>query len=267
MPGFSTGASPFGQEEMSLPARLLGVFLSPRRSFAAVAGRESAHDWLLPALLACLVGLAAHQLTVDLVTDLERPEVRQHLEGLGQAERERYEQGMQVVQEKGWMMVPVGVFSSLVVVGALLLLFTRSLFSKEVTYRQMLVVKGYASMVMIPEWIVRTALMRATDNPEVHTSPAALLSEAASRSFAGRVLAGMNLFDLWQVVVMGVGIATLAGARLRRVLLGLLILWGVWVFGGAALERSGPPGGPAGGPAPAETPAPAPAGPPPDQGL
>jgi hypothetical protein len=239
MSEFSRGAS-FGQEEMSLGERLIRVLYAPHRSFAAVAGREQVHDWLLPALLACAAGLVAHSCTIDLITDLQSPVVQQQMEQLGEAEQEQYIQSLQVMRAQGWMMVPIGVFSSLVIVAGVALLFTRQFFSSEITYRQMLVAKAYASLVLIPEWLVRTLLMRARGTPQVHTGPGVFVGEEMAGGFFGRLLLGINLFDLWQLWILGVGVAVMARAPEKKVLAGLLLLWLLWISFGAAIEGMAP---------------------------
>lgn len=235
MSELSRGPS-FAQEEMSLGRRLIQVLYTPHRSFAAVVGRERVHDWLLPVLLACVAGLVAHHFTIDLVTDLESPAVQQHLAQMSEIEQEHYLQSLKVMREQGWMMVPVGVFFSLVIVAGVAFFFTRQLFSREITYRQMLVAKGYASLVLIPEWLVRTPLMRARGTPEVHTGPGAFVGEHMAGLFFGRLLRGINLFDLWQLWILGIGIAVMARAPEKKVIAGLLILWVLWIATGAAIE-------------------------------
>lgn len=244
MTGLANGPS-FGQEEINLQTRLLRVFHDPGRSFAAVVGRESAIDWLLPVLLASLVGVGAYFLTVDIVIDLEAPAAREQMAEMSEAEREQYVQGMRTF---GWVQMPVIMFFSLVVVSGVLLVFTRYLFDKEVTYRQMLVVKGYASMVLIPEWIVRTPLILIQERADVHTGPGAFVPAEMADSFFGKMLIGINLFDLWQIGIMGIGIAVMSRASMKKATLMLLILWGLWIMGGAVVESmaSGmPPAGPA----------------------
>jgi len=237
MTGLANGPS-FGQEEMNLQTRLLRVFHDPGRSFSAIVGRESANDWLLPVLLACLVGMAAHFLTVDLVADLESPAAREQMAEMSEAEREQYVQGMQMLRQHGWMMVPIGMFFSLVVVAGVLLIFTRYLFDGEVSYRQMLAIKGYASMVLIPEWIVRTPLILAQETADVHTGPGAFVPAEMANSFFGKLLIGINLFDLWQIWIMGIGIAVMSRASAKKATLMLLILWALWIIGGAAVEST-----------------------------
>ena len=222
-PGFAT-------EDLSLFTRIQRVFYAPHTAFAAVRGQESAHDWLLPALLVCAVGIGAHHL----ILDVGAPAVQQ-LEGLDEAERQRLE----AFQAHGWMVIPVGLFSSLVVVGGVLLALARSVFRAEVSYRQMLVVKAYAVLVVAVEWAVRAVLVLTTGDLEAHLGLGLFLSEEAATTFGGRVLVALNPFDLWQIGIMGVGLNALADAPVRKATLALGLLWLFWLVGGVAIETIG----------------------------
>lgn len=85
-PGFAT-------EDLSLFVRMQRVFYAPRTAFAAVRGQESAHDWLLPALLVCAVGIGAHHMSLN----AGAPAIQQQLESLDEAERQRVEDRKSVV--------------------------------------------------------------------------------------------------------------------------------------------------------------------------
>ena len=229
----------FAAEDLSLFARMQHVFYAPRMAFAAVRGQESAHDWLLPVLLVCAVGLGAYHFTLDVVTDLEGPAVQQHLEGMDEAEQQRYKESAAMMRAHGWMMIPVGLFASLVVVGGVLLALARSVFQAEVSYRQMLVVKAYAALVVAIEWMVRAVLVLATGDITVHLGLGLFLSEGAAATFGGRVLTALNPFDLWQVGIMSVGLSVLADAPVRKATLALVALWLFWLVGGVAIEIIG----------------------------
>ena len=220
----------FAAEDLSLFARIQRVFYAPSTAFAAVRGQESAHDWLLPALLVCAVGVGSYNLTLD----IGAPAVQQ-LEGLDEAERQQAE----AFQEHGWMVVPVGLFFSLVVVGGVLLMLARSAFQAEVSYRQMLVVKAYALLVVGVEWVVRVVLVLATGDIGAHLGLGLFLSEEAAATFGGRILAALNPFDLWQIGIMGVGLSALADAPVRKATLMLGLLWLIWIVGGVFIETIG----------------------------
>ena len=216
--------------------RMQLVFYAPRAAFAAVRGRETPHDWLLPALLVCVVGLMAHHLTLDVLTDLEAPAVQRHLEGMDEEGRQRYEESTAMLRAHGWMTIPVGIFTSLVIVGGVLMAMARSLFLVEVNYRQMLVVKAYAALVVAVEWVVQASLVWSTGDPRVQLSLGALLTEEVAASFTGRVLSAVNPFDLWQIWIMGIGMSAMVDVPKEKAMIAIFLLWMFWLVGGVGVE-------------------------------
>lgn len=86
----------FAAEEAGWLQRMVNVFSAPQSSFAAVLGRESALDWLLPVAVTCLVGLGCHYLTIDTVSSLDAPAVQEKLINMSEEERAQYEQSVQI---------------------------------------------------------------------------------------------------------------------------------------------------------------------------
>ena len=190
----------------------------------------------MPALLVCAAGLGAHYLTLDAVTDLDSPALIEHLEELDEAERQRYQESVAMLKMHGWMMVPVGYFTSLVLVGWVLMMMGRSLFQAEVSYRQALVIKAYAASVIGVEWVLRSGLILMTGDPGIQLGLSVLLPASAATSFGGQVLMAINPFDLWQIGIMGVGLSALVGVESRKTTTVILVLWLVWLVGGVGIE-------------------------------
>jgi hypothetical protein len=205
-----------------------------------VVDRETARDWLAPILIVCVVGLVAYQVAAALMEEQTTAAARQWLEQYPPEARAKYEQDLQAMRAIGWVMVPVGLFFSLVSVAWIGLLLCRFLFRAEVTYRQMLVVKAYASLIAAPEWVVRTLLTLIVGTSEVYLGPGAFLPASLADTYAGRALQAVNLFDLWQVWIMGAGLAAMARVPPRRARLALLALWGAWILFAAATEALAP---------------------------
>lgn len=240
-----TPAFPAADPALTLPGRLLRVLYAPGRSFAAVGQDPEWTEWFVPVLVVCLVGIASHFLTREVVFNPQVPAIAEQLESLSEAERQKQLESMEAMRTQGWVMVPVGTLSSLVVVGGVLFLLARTLFQREVSYRQMLVVKGYASLVVGVEWVVRSLLILAWQTPVVHTGPGALVSEEAARTFAGQALLAVSFFDVWQAVIMGIGTAVMAQVPIRKAVFAVLVLWGLWVMSIGVIGSvtlSAPPG-------------------------
>ena len=223
----------FVNQDIGLKERLLRVLYDPRTSFAAVYQRETTPDWFIPALLATVVGVAVYFVTLPIMLDPDSPELQMQLQAMSEEQRQHYLQSM---RDFSWIGVPVGVFSTLVIVGGVLMVLARSLFKSEVTYQQMLIVKGYASLVLIPQWILRTFLVMINDTMVVYTGLGAFVPRDMRQTFEGRVLVAIDCFDFWQAWVLGIGLAAMAGVPTKRALIAVYVLWGLWILGGATVE-------------------------------
>lgn len=218
-------------ESLDLTGRLLRVFYAPRQSFAALGEDPDWLDWLVPVAVVCLVGIFSHFLTRDIVYDPEAPFNKEYLQSLTEEKRQEFLGNLAEDREKAWKRVVVGTFSSLVLVGTILWLLARLVFSREASYRSLLVVKGYASLIIAAEWVVRTLLILAWQTPVIHTGPGALVPETMARSFAGQTLLAISFFDIWQAVVLGLGLAVVARVPVKKAVFAVLALWLFLVMG------------------------------------
>ncbi|MBI2505981.1 MAG: YIP1 family protein [Candidatus Latescibacteria bacterium] len=233
----------FPDASLNLTGRLLRVFYAPRRSFAALEEDPDWLDWFVPVAIVCLVGAAAHFLTRDLAFNPETPFIKEQLQSLDEEQRQRHLSDLAQTWEKGWLMVVAGTFSSLVLVSGILFLLARFVFTSQVSYRSLLVVKGYASLIIAVEWVVRTVLILAWQTPMVQTGPGFLVPETMARSFAGQTLLALSFFDLWQAVVLGLGLAAVARVPARKAVFAVLALWLFYVMGlgllGSLIQAAG----------------------------
>lgn len=234
----STLSQPYA--EIELRERLWGVLTTPVSSFAAVLNREGWRDWCIPVLVVCLVMMGGNYLTLSVVADVETPAVRQQLQDMSELQRQQFVQYMEIYRAHGWATMPlVGQFFFLALVGLVLLIFGRFLFNGDLSLRQALIVKAYASLVMVPEAIVRTGLILVLGKASVYTGLGILVTDGMAATFWGKVLIGINFFDLWQVWVVSIGLHVLADVPFKRTVVVLGVFWGMWIVGGAAVEVAG----------------------------
>ncbi|MFH1569215.1 MAG: hypothetical protein ABIL09_14565 [Gemmatimonadota bacterium] len=216
--------------ELPLPQRLLRVFYDPRASYEAVRDEPGWQDWLVPVALMCLVWAAANWLTLPL-TDPALPAMQERFRDLTAPQQDQAVEQLRLWRAHGWYTMPVvNGFSTAAAVALVLLALARWVFRGEVALRQALVVKAYGSVIGALAWVVRTPLMLLKGTLLVHVGPGALVSESMSLTFAGRVLVGIDLFDLWQVWVLGVGLAVMAEVPVRRAVVAVGLLWGLWIL-------------------------------------
>ena len=237
-PDFTTG-----YEQLNLWHRLLRVLYAPRSSFEALRGELSSLDWFVPVLLLVVVAIGTNYLTLSVVTNPELPVFQEMMKDLSDEQRQQAEEGLRRWGSYGWLTTPlVSSFFTLVAVALALMALARLIFrAEEATLRQMMAVKGYASVIAMLELIVRTPLVIKYQTPEVSLGIGALLSSEMASTALGRILAGANVFDLWQVCILGVGLAAMTRVPLTRCVAGVFVLWGLWVTSGALLTSLGTP--------------------------
>ncbi len=222
-------------EQIGLAERLLRVFHAPRRTFEAIADGGSFPDWVAPVALVTLFWAAHNLAALPIVT----PELAamQGWEQLTEEQRQTATQGLEVWRSHGWLSLPlVNSFSSLAIIGLVLLGICRWMLRADVSLRQTLAVKAYASLVTVPQWILLTLRVRAGDasaSPLIF-SPRSLLTDASS-SLLSNFLGALNVFDLWQIGVVGIGLSVMTGQSARRTTGVILVMWLAWIAVGAVM--------------------------------
>ena len=69
----------------------------------------------------------------------------------------------------------------------------------------------------------------------VACGPAALLAPDERNDVGGQILVGLDLFDLWQAVVLGIGLGVMSGRDPRAGIALSIGLWITWVVLGALI--------------------------------
>ena len=223
-------------EDLPLWERMKRVFYAPSTTFDAVRSDPGFHDWFLPTAVMVIVWVGTNWLTLDIITDPNLPAFREQVADLSSEDRQQVIAWMDMTREHGWMTLPlVAGFAYLVILSLVLLAISRWVFRSDVTLRDMLVVKAYASLIAAAEYCVRALLVILYTQPQVLLSPGAMLSDEMQETFVGRILSAANLFDLWQACVAGIGLSVMIGMPHRRGMAVVAGLWGMWILFGAVL--------------------------------
>jgi len=235
------GAAADGAERRSLVRRMLGVFFSPGDAFAALGQHSACWDWIVPTVLVAAAGLTGFWLTLPYIEAENRAQVLARLSHLSPAEQEKaVAMAVQASRIFGPVFVPVSALLMVLGAGAVLLAIGRLYLGAPVAYTQTLAVWAHASLVNVLGFVVRVPLMRARETIKVFLGPAVLLPDAMLDTFVGRVLAGADVFMVWQVCLAGYGLGVIAGGRVGKAMGTVLVLWALVVVAMAGLLPHGP---------------------------
>lgn len=235
----------------SLLSRLMNVFAVPGEVFDEVkASAHSASNWLVPVLLGAVVGVAAvfflfsdPQILRPIVEKQEQAMEKQ-LEKLvqaGQITRQQADEQKKMTEKfMGPLMMKISgsagaVFWSFARVffwALVLWLLGKWLLQVRFGYLKAVEIAGLAGMIGVLGTLVKLLLQLNLSN--LMSSPSLALAVKAfdPQNPWHLVLAGLNVFDLWELGLLALGLARLTGVPFARA---SLPVFGVWVLLSSAM--------------------------------
>ena len=215
---------------MSLPSRLLGILTSPRDTFQSVAAHPS---WF--GVLALTTILVAIFTAAPLTTDAGRqaaidqqisqmksfgitvtPELEDKLEqGAG---RMPYTTGISILVISPIMVV--------IVAGILFAIFNAAM-GGEASFKQVVAVVVHAGIISSVSAVFSGAINYFRGATGSVTNFAALLPMISDQSFAGHLLGMVDVFLIWWVIALAIGLAVLYRRRTQPIAITLFAVYGV----------------------------------------
>lgn len=224
---------------MSLGARLFNIFATPGDVFDEVAVAPPATaNWLLPTLLACVIGVTAvlvlfsQPAILQQVRD-QQDQVIQKQVAAGKMTKAQAEQAGKLMERIGPLTMKiggcvgavVGGFVWLFVLALVLWLLGRWVMKGDFSYLKAVEVAGLSGMIACLGAIVTTLLAVAQGKLGVTLGPALFLQNFDPLNKTHQLLAAVNVMTLWQIAVLALGLAKLSRASFARAAVLLYVLW------------------------------------------
>lgn len=241
--------------EISLAGRLYNFFLgSPSKAAESLLVRASWKDWLIPLLITFAVTVTVGKLTQDIVLS----EVRQMLESNPKLTEEQVQMALDRMeqQREKWSSPPRQILAYLIslavmgiitaIVGGVVLFITNVVLGGEAKFVHAFSLAAWGSwlvhmatsssttMIGLFPAIVKTPLILAKGSTDVTTSLAILWS-GSKASIVYQLLSKVDIFNIWLLAVMSVGIATLARVETKKAAVWVVGLWLVVAVLGAVI--------------------------------
>jgi hypothetical protein len=216
---------------LSLPARFLGVITAPKETFASVV----AHPRWLGMLVLTTVIIAAGT-SLPMTTDAgKEATLRQQVEGMEAFGMTVSDQMYEQLRGRMWLApyqtaITVLVFSPIVAVaiaGILFLVFN-VLMGGGATFKQLFAVLIHAGVISALQQLFTGPLNYFRGAVTSATNLAVLLPMVDPKSFVGRILSMTDLFLIWYLLVLAIGLAVLYRRKTQPI---ALALYGVYAAG------------------------------------
>jgi hypothetical protein len=225
----STGEAP----RLGLATRFVGIITSPKETFASVV----AHPRWLGMLLAVTIVIAvctALPMTTEAGKEATLRTSVEQMESFGVTVSDQmYEQ----MRGRMWFApyqtaIGVLIFSpvmGVIFAGVLFLVFNVAM-GGNATFKQVFAVSCHASVISALQQLFTGPLNYFRGSVSSATNLAALMPMVAPKSFLGRVLAMTDLFLLWYVLVLAIGLGVLYRRRTQPIAWSLYGVYGVIVL-------------------------------------
>jgi hypothetical protein len=224
----------------SAPGRLLGVFVSPAKTFAAIARKPT---WLLPVAIASGLALPLSELIISKL-DWRAFMTKQMARSSRRLTENQIEAAIEQARRLSWLWDVVAVLAPLLLTLAVagILWGACQAFGWEVRFRQSLGVTAHAFFPATLGSIALLAVLwnRVTIDPElvgdVLRTNLGFLVDRETNSVLHGLLASLDLFSFWTMALLVLGLSAAARAPRGRVAILVVTLWGLFVLGKAGVS-------------------------------
>ena len=235
----------------SLASRLLNVFAAPGDVFEEIrTSAPSTANWLVPVLLACLVGVGyafavfSQESILQSLRETQEKAMQQRVDA-GKMTRQQADQALSVSEQfmGPTMMKVFGSVGAVVancvmffLVALLIWLLGRWAFKARFPYLKAMEVAGLAGTINILGGIVAMLLAVVMGSMAMTPGPVLLVHEFDPANKLHVFLAQLNVFMVWYIALLSLGLA-----KLGRVAYGGAAFWlfGVWAVLVAAMVLPG----------------------------
>jgi hypothetical protein len=230
-----TGPAP---AEMNVFARFIGIITSPKGTFGSVVARPRwLGMWLLTAVIMAL--FAALPMTTDpgQQAALEQSVSQQEAMGFPVSDEayEQMRQGMAIMP----YMTAAGVFFGSIVMALLSAAILWAIFNAalggDASYKQILAVVVHAGVISALGQLFTGPINYFRGVVSSATSLGALLPMLDDESFIGRLAGTIDIFIIWWIIVLAMGLAVLYRRKTQPIALTLFAVYAVIAIGIAAL--------------------------------
>lgn len=219
--------------------KMLQAFYKPIQAFRVLAEDCGKVDWLLPTVTLAVLSLSSSWFIRPIVESTRDAIIEDQLHQLPVEQRDFVIDIRETVRVIGFLILPILYFFILFAVGTVLFGLNR-LLSGVASYEQVIAIYAYSSLIDAVKFLVITPIMIIISENilDVHIGFGLLLSEQVSHTFIGKVVSSIDIFDVWQVLVVSMGLAVVGQISKRKTFGTVLGLWFIWLIFNAFLANT-----------------------------
>jgi len=214
---------------LGLVSRIGNLFSSPARTFGSLITKP---DWVTPMIVTAIIALTFSIALKDVIMDFQSKAVRASIMKNDKiAESQKTETAEQAVSmmKKFWLVGAV--FGTLAGVGLYFIIglaywvVANKMLGGKPHYFQVLSIYGYAMLIESFGLLIKMPIMAATGTMRVDTGLTLLVPDAEITSIVYIILSKFDVFSLWALVLVMLGLAQLYQKPVSKSALTVAVIW------------------------------------------
>lgn len=226
--------------QIGMLSRFIAVFFDPRKAFASV---RKNYEWLVVILIVFALSFGGFQLTKPIMIEAQVSAIEERLANANIPEEQKQEILDSIVERMSnplmQLLGPVFMVIILVIGSGILLFLGNIILGGQTKFLSVMNMFALTWLISIPETIVKLPLMISKGSAQVHTSLALLLPADQANTFLGTLLGKFDLFGLWMLGLVILGMSVLTKASVAKCAWAVGIAWFIWVLIQAGLGSLG----------------------------
>ena len=217
---------------MGLAARAIGVIFSPRETYADIAGRPAVAGALILTIAITAIVVAAF-LSTDIGRNASLDQQFSMLESLpfrmSDEQLQQVEDQMEARAKYAPLYAMGGVLVGAPAIAALaaglaFMIFTVGM-GGEASFKQLFAISAYSRVIAVVQVLFVTPLNYARHSMSSATTLMVFFPMLDTSGFFGRVLSWIDLFGIWWIVSLAIGLGVLYGRKTAPIAATILALY------------------------------------------
>ena len=218
----------------SVLSKMLSLFWEPSGTFTALKERTTAYDVVIPLLIVAVLSM----LLIPVITPVALQEYKVRIEDSERLTDAQKEAQIERLENRGnevtkYVMTAVTIVLKVLIVALFAWFAGNFVLGGEARFVPIFAVTAYVGLIDLISIAVKYPLMISQETTRIHTSPALFLPE--STTFLYRFLATLDIFAVWKLVLLSIGVGIINQIKTNKVFWTLLIMWLLYCVAAAGL--------------------------------
>jgi hypothetical protein len=216
-------------------SRMIGVFFSPQKTFESI-GRKP--DWLIPFIVILVLALVSVYFMQPVIMSESLQKQQEKMEERGMSAEQMDVATEQAQKVMKFTVIPSAIIVTALnfVVGALIWLFVGNIIlGGAAKFKQVFAVNVYRSLITTIGGLIKLPIILSKETLNVHFSLATFMSDEMRDSFVYKVLAQTDIFNVWSIGVLCIGLAAIYKFKVAKVWPVVVIIYVAFYLASSAI--------------------------------